>query len=254
VNQNLLSASLKGKNSVDSFTERLKARGAWMQGVFGEIRLQEQLESNAPIIELVTETLSSAGQPEPARFIERDIVLDGNSVRLEGWTSGEYSNANVFYRASSIKAKDYLQAWIYHLLGNKTTYLIGLKDKKEECIRFEPLSDDKERNRQLAGLLKLFIEGHSKPSDFWPEVALAYMEAGKDEQKADTAMDEAVLGRKNHQKPGERYRIAQEISLIVQGRDVNVFLTEAFYQSADEVFSMMLARSKPEQESTKESV
>lgn len=256
VNQNLLSASLKGH--LDTFTARLKASGEWMQSTFGDIRLQEQLESNAPIVGLVAETLKVAGQPVPAQFIERDIVLDGESVRLEGWTSGEYRNANVFYRAASLKAKDYLQAWVYHLLGNKTTYLIGLIDKKAERIIFEPLSRVEERNDRLAGLLKLFIEGHCKPSDFWPEVALAYMNAKEDkkDQTAFDTMDEAVLGRKNHQKPGERYSVAQEISLIVQGRDVNVFLTKAFYQSAEEVFSTMLevSKSKPEQESTKESV
>ncbi len=243
VNQDLLTASLNGR--LPAFTEALKTRGAWMQGTFGALALQQKLDENAPLVTVVENTLHEVGKKTSARFIELDVPLTPpnsqiQKVRLEGWTKGDYEEGNVFYRSAKLKAKDYLQAWIYHLLGTKTTYLIGLSDdgKQVKKLAFSPSLSEEQRLERLAQLLDVFIQGHSKPSDFWTEVTLTYYKAKADkkQQESAKAMDESIRGRVNH-KNGKRYPVAQEIALLAQGREASDFLTPAFYQTAEVIFT-----------------
>ena len=88
-----------------------------------------------------------------------------------------HENELIFFRPASVKPKDLLSAWIYHLIlscpGEKEvrTSLIGLNKGKIEHMRFLPVSGSKNILRMLE---KLYFEGLSRPLPFFLNTSHAY--------------------------------------------------------------------------------
>ena len=116
------------------------------------------------------------------------VDLSVGPFRMTGRIDGLYNAGCVFYRPTRIKAKDYLRAWIYHLILNHTgTSTDGCRsilvfDDVSLCYR--PVEDP---DKYLLHLLNLYFTGLSKPLKFFPKSSFAFVQsvlAGKDERTA----------------------------------------------------------------------
>ncbi len=232
VNQAILAACLS--RNLDHFKQQMITRGAWMQGTFGELTLEEQIAQVSPLSEQVMNLLPSLGEAVSSRFISQSIA----GITLEGWLAYEYEQGNLLYRAARLKPKDHIQAWIYHLLGEKSTYLFGLGDKKEVVsYRFTEMTTN-EREQHLGNLIQHYLACQVKPSAMWVEAAWEYVQPKKKtgKQKADDIINESEQRAKAEaemQAIMHSPYLSEYAKLITHGQEITSLLTEDFYQTAN---------------------
>jgi exodeoxyribonuclease V gamma subunit len=125
-------------------------------------------------------------QPDSIAY---DQTFDG--IRLVGQLSGLYPDGLLRYRCASIKPKDQLAAWIYHLVYCSLSPVGGSPEPRSHLLGNG--NDDQsyafvaESRELLAGLLQIFRAGLLRPLPFFPKSAFSYAKAlakGEPEQKS----------------------------------------------------------------------
>ncbi|WP_198243768.1 exodeoxyribonuclease V subunit gamma [methane-oxidizing endosymbiont of Gigantopelta aegis] len=146
--------------------KKLQAEGRWPQGSPGEIQFQHM----QPAIQTFAEQILQLklGEAIPAQML--DFQYD--DYRIVGKLDNLYTHGSLIYRLSSLKGKDFMQAWLHHLLINQVspqaTYLLS----EDHTLCFKPETD----NSALAQLLKLYNQGQSRPDVFFTEAAFCYLQ------------------------------------------------------------------------------
>lgn len=234
LNQRLLAAKLKGDDELNVLVERLQHSGEWLSGQFGDIKLDEQLNGLQAIAALIEDTLTQIGEAQPADWLELNLPAG----RLNAWRQ-HYSNGLLHYRYSKLKPKDYVQAWLWHLTGEQSTWLIGLDDKNQpKAYEFAPL-DQTERLAQLNNWLVAYQHNLTEPSALILEAAWAYVSAKKPENAESDAlkvMRDKVEGTKdwatNTSRPPK-----PEIALLYQGMAVDELYSDAFLTLTEQLIT-----------------
>ncbi len=145
---------------------KLKAQGRWISGELGEVVFTEKEQDINRFVEKI--------QAKQAGSVQDSMALDltVGSVRLTGSLSNMYTHGSLFYRYAAMKGKDFMQAWLHHLLINRirpqTTHLISL----DYFIRFSP---EHIRGDELEQLLTYFQLGQQHPDAFFTEAAFAFI-------------------------------------------------------------------------------
>jgi len=117
-----------------------------------------------------------------------EVDLPVNGFHLTGYIKNIYPEKLVRWRYATIKGKDHLQAWIYHLALNAmaqdskypgNTLLAG----KDGLKRYLPL----EPSEMLENLIRVYWDGLHAPLPFFPNAAWSYAQTlskGKPEKEA----------------------------------------------------------------------
>jgi exodeoxyribonuclease V gamma subunit len=118
-----------------------------------------------------------------------------NGIRLIGELNGLYPQGLLRHRCASIKPKDRLSTWIYHLTFCSVTdedatnpaksYLLG---NSTEDMTYGFVADSR---LLLTDLLKLFQAGQLRPLPFFPKAALAYCEEDSKGKAVTKCLDKA---------------------------------------------------------------
>ena len=111
---------------------------------------------------------------EPVPF-SLNIKSDNKEFNLYGSLAGLYDHGLVTIRYGKTRAKDFLKAWISHLilcsLNNKKFSYNSFLVCKDSVWEFAPV---KQSNEILYDLVSIFIQGLSGPVKFFPESSLNF--------------------------------------------------------------------------------
>ncbi|GFO71870.1 exodeoxyribonuclease V gamma subunit [Bathymodiolus japonicus methanotrophic gill symbiont] len=145
---------------------KLKAQGRWISGELGVLAFNAQEQEIDKFVEKILS--KSAGLSSDPIAI--DINID--AIRLVGTIANQYTEASLIYRYTPMKGKDFIIAWLQHLIlnrhGTHTTHLISL----DEYITFLP---EHIKGNELEQFLQLYLQGQSRPGAFFTEAAFSYI-------------------------------------------------------------------------------
>jgi exodeoxyribonuclease V gamma subunit len=169
IEQQVLEACLAGNDPMGLYPA-YRASGELPHGRVGEILFRRCCAGARGLAEIARELLPPGGLPGAL-----DVACDVDGRLLAGRLPRVTRSGSVQLRCASLKAKDYLWAWVGHLvlhlarpdIREPQSLLIG-SDKQ---LRLTPVAD---ASAVLAGLLTLFRRGMRQPVHLFPESALAY--------------------------------------------------------------------------------
>lgn len=163
LNHRWIKAKLRKENlSLD----KLKAQGQWILGELGQVEFHAREQMLSQFVEKIES--KQAGTPQEPIAI--DVTIDG--IRLIGSLGEQYSDASLIYRYSPLKGKDFMGAWLQHLITNKlnthTTHLIS----QDKYLTFLP---EHIQGGELAQFIKYYRLGQRCPGAFFTDAAFAYI-------------------------------------------------------------------------------
>ncbi|MDK1289981.1 exodeoxyribonuclease V subunit gamma [Pseudoalteromonas umbrosa] len=154
-------------NDTTLSTAQMLQRGHLPQAYVGEIQLELLEQRVLPMVGVLKPKLIDAQPP-------REVRIELNGMKIVGWLDKIYANEQIFYRPASIKAKDKIRAFIYHLLANITvsatsTSVIGL----DEQVTFDAL-EKSDAMQLLQGWVDFYQQLISQPVAFFPASSYAF--------------------------------------------------------------------------------
>ena len=176
-------------------TEQILQRGELPQANVGNLVYESMAHRVDALAGQVKEHIKS-GKTDPL-----EVSLRIENTTIEGWLNHIYLQKQVFYRSASIKAKDLIKGFIYHLVAqsmeqNVETLLLGL-DKQ---ISFAPLSKN-EADALLNDWFSLYQALRKGPVAFYPVSGYEYVKSGGDIGKAISKFNPQYIGRGEGENP-----------------------------------------------------
>ncbi|MCK5356372.1 MAG: exodeoxyribonuclease V subunit gamma, partial [Methyloprofundus sp.] len=163
LNQQWIEAKLQHENLS---LAKLKAQGRWISGELGSMEFNAREAELQQFVEKI-ESRQLGDKIDPVT-----IDLSIGSVRLVGILAEQYSEASLIYRYSPLKGKDFMAAWLQHLILNRhdehTTHLMS----QDSAIRFLP---EHIQGDELEQFIHYYQQGQSQPDAFFTEAAFAYI-------------------------------------------------------------------------------
>lgn len=191
--------------------EKLQALGLWPTGSIGEMEWFKQ----QPLITEFVDHIQSKGLGLKLPALSFDLSL--SSHRIIGKLANRFENGCLFYRYSNLKGKDFLTAWLHHLLINcietQTTYLIS----KDYELSFSPQIANRDILIQLIGI---FLQGRQHPHAFFTEASFDFLQ----QNNAETALHAVI--KKLLDKLDKGYE--PEIRQFLLHYDLNLIFNEDF--------------------------
>ena len=150
------------------------------------------------------------GRVLPRRDLEPlDLALKLDGFELSGRLTGITPGGRVGYRLASIKANDYLNLWLHHLVLNIAAPTgITLQSRwvaEDKEVLLEPAAD---AAVHLRALLEWYWRGTRRLLHFFPKSALAYVETLRKDQNQDT--DKALRAARSQWEGGDFQQVAPE--------------------------------------------
>ncbi|BCG65776.1 MAG: exodeoxyribonuclease V gamma subunit [Methyloprofundus sp.] len=163
INQQWVEAKLNDSNLS---LAKLKAQGRWIVGELGEV-VFNSLEQE---IEQFVSKIAAKEVGDPIAPLAIDIAI--GELRLTGTLANLHSEGSLFYRYSPMKGKDFIIAWLHHLIINRiqpqSTHLVT----QDDFISFLPIHI---QGDELERFIQYFIAGQSQPDVFFTEAAFVYI-------------------------------------------------------------------------------
>ncbi|PIQ27964.1 hypothetical protein COW36_22410 [bacterium (Candidatus Blackallbacteria) CG17_big_fil_post_rev_8_21_14_2_50_48_46] len=189
------------------FDARLRARGHLPPGPVGE---QIWLSLQAEILPLAQSLQVLTGVPQASRSFRFDV----EAWQLEGQLQPLFSEGLIQVRLSRLKAADYLQTWLEHLLlaclgEAQPVRRVGFEKDQGVLLSFAPVEQPQ---AELKRLLDLYDQGLNAPLPLALESAWAWVsELNKGIEKAQRKAAQRWYG--NQQQPGEASDAAYALCL-----------------------------------------
>ncbi len=148
---------------------KLQAQGLWLSGASGELAFNDQQQAIIKFADLI--------QQQNLGTKQEDYMLDCSigDYRLIGNLTNIYQHGSLIYRYSSLKGKDFMLAWLHHLLINQlqaqNTHLLAI----DETLVFPA---ELAKTEHLAQLIAIFLQGLQHPHAFFTESSFAYIKQG----------------------------------------------------------------------------
>ncbi|AIW18004.1 exodeoxyribonuclease V subunit gamma [Vibrio coralliilyticus] len=168
---------------IDDFIAHQRAQGKLPVGAFGDIEFETNRVQAEELVEKLTWLCGSPSDDLEVK-LTFDVLGEGKPVQLTGWLTQSYQSGLVRFRSGRIRAQDYLAVWIDHLAMNamghqQCSHMVGY-DRKEGAVHltFPPLESAAAAHSTLAELVRLFYQGMTTPLTYFPNTALACVEAG----------------------------------------------------------------------------
>jgi len=203
MNQNLAERYLKQEN-VQNFHAVFKASGQLPHGEMGKY-VYSELNDRVRIYVANVQKATQEAILEPCvvNLIIGDMRLTGSVNRIR-------RDNLVHHRCAKIKAKDYIELWIYHLMLNyfgTRNRGSGIRDQgsgigdrvlprssvlitENAICHFKPVDNAEEI---LKKLLNLYWQGLTSPLSFFPESSLIYAETLAKGKSEDYALSQALF-------------------------------------------------------------
>ena len=164
---------------LESFRKANFAAGRLPLGAVGECEYGRLVEKVTHFSEQTNKFKTSSKLPDLT------VHLPLGDFTITGKIKNIYGDGMVFARYAKLKAKDYLKAWVYHLVLNclgadgypAKSFLAGVNKPAEGLLtawEFPPVQDCQDR---LQELLEIYRKGLCTPIRFFPESALQFMSA-----------------------------------------------------------------------------
>jgi len=182
-------------NDTPLSTEQILQRGELPQAHVGSL-IYESMQHRVDALAGQVKQQIKAGKSEPI-----EVLLSLENTTIEGWLNHVYMQKQVFYRSASIKAKDLIKGFLYHLAAQSMeqaveTLLLGL-DKQ---ISFAPMSKG-DADLLLADWFELYKALRNKPVAFFPVSGYEYVKSGGDMAKANSKFSPQYIGRGEGENP-----------------------------------------------------
>ncbi|MEQ1484342.1 exodeoxyribonuclease V subunit gamma [Methyloglobulus sp.] len=162
--------------------KKLQAQGLWLPGAAGDVEFGQHQLAMQEFVERIRAT--NIGQPLDDLAV--DLKIGG--YRLVGTLGNRYQNGSLHYRYANLKGKDFITAWLLHLLINQSqkqkTYLISA----DEDLLFQP---DICRSDYLSQFIEIYKLGQQQPNAFFVEAALAYLKQTGKQRAIKSPLDAA---------------------------------------------------------------
>ncbi len=202
--------------------KKLQAQGRWLSGVLGELEFDRQQE----VINEFVSRIRAKNLGEPLDDLSIDIKI--NNYRLVGKLANRYKNGSLFYRYADLKGKDFIYAWLHHLIINQvqeqTTFLMSTD---EDLI----LSPDYCRPSPLSAFLDIYQAGNKTPDAFFVEAALAYIKQANKLENGNRASKSALDAAKEQLSRAIQQPYEPELKQLYQNiTDMARILGETFEQ------------------------
>ncbi|MGB5421290.1 MAG: exodeoxyribonuclease V subunit gamma, partial [Desulfobacterales bacterium] len=186
IRQDLIEARLSGHDLADHFQIQ-RAKGDLPQGNIGRMFygvLEKQTEAfAAKLLEIIAD--------EHAERLPVDLTLSG--IRLTGTLEGLYPQGRIQVRFARRRAKDYLEAWIHHLVLCRTT--VNGQNPLTILVGADGIAHIRSVDRPdeiLKEILETFKEGLSRPLHFFPDLSLHFLKSTVESGKPINAAIETV--------------------------------------------------------------
>lgn len=176
-------------------TEQILQRGELPQANVGSL-IFESMEHRVDALAGQVKEHIKGGKSEPI-----EVLLTIEGTKIEGWLNHVYLQKQVFYRSASIKAKDLIKGFIYHLAAQSMdqqveTLLLGL-DKQ---ITFAPINKA-DADALLLDWFELYKALRAEPVPFFPVSGYEYVKSGGDITKAMSKFSPQYIGRGEGENP-----------------------------------------------------
>jgi len=166
--------------------------------------------------------------------------------QITGTLDNLHSHYRLLYRPAMLKMKDYLGAWIIHLILNaaapenypKTSLLIG----EDGCWQFEPVSSAKEILKTLIFHYRL---GLTKPLKIFPRATWAYATALWQKNKSNESAMDAANAAWRGDESGFVMADSDEITSKICFEGINP-IDDDFQKTADDIFRELFCHLKKE--------
>ncbi|HLC15688.1 MAG TPA: exodeoxyribonuclease V subunit gamma [Thermodesulfovibrionia bacterium] len=193
--QNLIEQSLKGLSLKDAF-HVIQAAGVLPHGNAGKLVFARVEQEVTAFIDKVR--ACSMGEPMPSITVN----MKPGSFHVTGTVPWIYANGLLGFRCASVKPKDLLKVWIYHLVmcesGQWQSVFVG----RDEVWQFMPVQAGE---KHLELLLEKYWEGLSRLLPFLPASALVYCRARflKNKSESEALQSAAKVWQGNMYEQGE---------------------------------------------------
>ncbi|AYV20739.1 exodeoxyribonuclease V subunit gamma [Vibrio mediterranei] len=168
-----------GTDLITAFKSEQKAQGYLPINHFGDLEFASNVAQTEELAKAVRQLSNKALDDTE---INLQLTLGSITIKLQGWVTGIYASGLLGYRSGRLRSSDYLSAWIDHLAltlaGQPAATHMLAYDKKEGVVhRVYPQLDSVQAEQYMKQLLELFLGGLDKPLAYFPESALAGIEA-----------------------------------------------------------------------------
>ncbi|MCU0562634.1 MAG: exodeoxyribonuclease V subunit gamma [Desulfobacterales bacterium] len=198
IEQQVLEACLSGNDPMNLFPA-YRASGELPHGRVGEILFRRCCAEAGRLAETARALLPPGGLSGAM-----DVACEVDGRRLAGRLPRVTRSGCVQLRCAGLKAKDYLRAWVGHLvlhlarpdIREPQSLLIG----SDRQLMLTPVTD---AAAALAGLLALFRRGMRQPVHLFAECALAYAQKLRASSNPDAALAAAFSRWDGYEDRGE---------------------------------------------------
>ncbi|MBK8814120.1 MAG: exodeoxyribonuclease V subunit gamma [Methylococcaceae bacterium] len=197
----------------DFSLKKLQAQGLWPSGAIGELEFEEHA--------LAMRTFADNIKALEIGLPIDDVAVDLNigHWRLIGTLGNLYENGGLLYRYANLKGKDFMAAWLHHLLINRLfaqdTHLISADDQLHFPAKIaEPF--------YLPQLIDIYRLGQQHPNAFFVEAALAYLKQAANSKAKKSPLETAIdfltksIDYENEHELRQLYGNVAELGLILQ--------------------------------------
>ncbi|MCF6202219.1 MAG: exodeoxyribonuclease V subunit gamma [Methylococcaceae bacterium] len=146
--------------------KKLQAQGKWLSGINGQLAYDQQQLLINKFTDLIKQ--QCLGKKENIQAV--DIAI--GDYRLVGNLNQQYENGSLFYRFAKLKGKDFILAWLHHLIINRikpqNTHLLSIDDTRL-------FVSEGNQTEELVSLIKIYHQGQLQPGAFFTEPTFAYI-------------------------------------------------------------------------------
>lgn len=215
--------------------KHLQAQGKWLVGTPGQLEfIATQTKLSA-----FSARIQHLNLGAPLEDLNLDISV-GN-FRLIGKVSHLYQHGSAFYRYADIKGKDFIEAWLQHLLLNRlyphTTHLIS-KDY-DLTLHPEYSQSTPEQPDYLLEIINCYVRGQSQANAFFTDAAFSYFKTKKNSD-AEKSLEKSLK---------EDYE--RELIKLYQHVKLDTLINTEFFEQCNKIFPevnwKVLAKKAPTQ-------
>lgn len=168
----------------DYSLKKLQAQGRWLTGITGELEFNRQEQHIVEFIERIKQL--GLGLKTTAQIIDIKVA----DYRLIGHLDNIYQQGNLIYRYANLKGKDFILAWLHHLIINQlnkqNSHLISL----DETLVFSATSIPV---NALQNLLAIYCLGQQQPNAFFTETTFSYVKQALKFKQGSTVKKPAII-------------------------------------------------------------
>ncbi|WP_163134158.1 exodeoxyribonuclease V subunit gamma [Agarivorans sp. Alg241-V36] len=196
--QYLLEQQLNNAEKRQQF-DLLHAAGALPHGGFGEVSFEQQWQDLEPLADSLFPLLVGGLLSRQQLLLDLDFASEDSiqTCRLTAWLKHQYAQGLVSYRPGSIRGKDLVAGWLWHLLVHAalpqqalSSYVLGRKG----AWQFSPLSSE-QAQEHLSVWISQLQQGLQQPLLLPLESAWQWISQCKDKKTGNIEYSEANLDK-----------------------------------------------------------